>query len=227
MFKKLLSLLLIITLSLGTNTFICASEISAYEITEEYVRIDYVEYEIKDNAVQYNGRTYEIVDYSLISYEEDGTPIILVLPVEQNRITDPEQIAELNAITQPTRGMSRALPTSYVTLPYTKDVPKGQWMETTPYFKMIEARFYYYTIIDFYNFPLFADKRFAVKFMFCSSDGEWYDHQFLSEWRPTLFDSEIKYKNTSDMKYGVIGITNLYGNPSPSYTYTIRLTNLD
>lgn len=225
MSKKLLSLLLAITLILSTNTFIYANETPVYEITDEYVRIDYVVYEIENGTIQYNGRIYEVVDYALVSYEEDGTPILLVLPVEQNKVTDPEEIAELNASIKQENLLTRDLPSSYVNLPYTASVPEGQWMNITPAFKMIDAKFYYFTTLKLHDLPLFADKRFAIIFSYCTPTGDWYNHQYIKEWDVTIFDNTIKYENLSGMTYGRMTITNLYDDPSPSYKYTIALAN--
>lgn len=225
MSKKLLSLLLAITLILSTNTFIYANETPVYEITDEYVRIDYVVYEIENGTIQYNGRIYEVVDYALVSYEEDGTPILLVLPVEQNKVTDPEEIEELNEAIESENVMTRDLPSSYVNLPYTASIPEGQWMNITPAFKMIQGQFYYYTILKIHDVQLFGDRRFAVKFTYCTPTGDWYDHEFINEWDVPLIFNTIKFENLSCMTYGRMAITNLYGNPSPSYKYTVSLDN--
>lgn len=223
MLKRMLPFFIAITLLLGTNTFVYAVEVPAYEITDEYVRIDYVVYEIKNNTIKYNGKTYEIMDYALVSYEEDGTPIVLVLPVEQNKVTDPKEIEELNKITE--NDLTRALPSSYVNLPYTASVSQGQWMNITPAFKMIQGKFYYYTILKIHEVQLFGDRRFAVKFTYCTSTGDWYDHEFINEWDVPLISNTIKFENLSCMAYGRMAITNLYGDPSPSYKYTISLDN--
>ena len=225
MSKKIAAMVLAITLIFGTNTFIYAAEIPAYEITDTYVRIDYKVYQIEDNTIQYNGRVYEIIDYALVSQEDDGTPIVLVLPVEQNKITDPERIAELNESIKHDNSVTRDVPSSYVNLPYTASIPEGQWMNITPAFKMLNAKFYYFTTLKLYDFPLFADKRFAVKFTYCTPLGDWYDHAYINEWNFTLLNNTIKYENLSVMAYGRMAITNLYADPSPSYTFTITLAN--
>lgn len=223
MLKKSLSLLLTITLLFGTNTFIYASEIPAYEITDEYVRIDYKVYEIEDGTIQYNGRTYEIVDTILVSYEEDGTPLLFILPVEQNKVTDKNEIEQLNQMVEG-EGLTREIPDYAVNLPYTGNVPKGQWLEQTPAFNLINVTYYYCTNIELYNFPIFAEKEFQVIFSYCTATGEWYSYTYRHTFG--IFDNNLKIQNLTTMRYGMFILTNLYGDPSPSYSYDIFLSNL-
>lgn len=115
--------------------------------------------------------------------------------------------------------------TLYVNLPYTASVSQGQWMNITPAFKMIQGKFYYHTILKIHEVQLFGDRRFAVKFTYCTSTGDWYDHEFINEWDVPLISNTIKFENLSCMAYGRMAITNLYGDPSPPYKYTISLDN--
>ena len=224
MLKKILSFLIVLTLLLGTNTFIYASEISAYEITDEYVRIDYKIYEIENNTIQYNGKIYEVIDYALVSYEEDGTPILWVLPVEQNKVTDLEQIQQLNESVSNGNWLARDIPSHAVNLPYTASVPAGQWMETSPAFNMINGTYYYFTNLKLYDFPLLAEKEFQVIFSYCTSAGDWYSFTYNHTFH--VLDSTFKIQNMTSMRYGRFVLTNLYGDPSPSYTYKISFSNV-
>lgn len=98
-------------------------------------------------------------------------------------------------------------------------------MNITPAFKKIQSQFYYYTILKIHDVQLFGDRRFAIKFTYCTADGDWYDHEYINEWDVPLVLNTFKFENLSCMAYGRMAITNLYGDPSPSYKYTISLDN--
>lgn len=231
MLKKLVSMLVTMTLLLGTNTIIFAEEISAnetpaYEITDEYVRIDYIEYEIVNNTIQYNGYTYEIMEYSLVRYEEDGTPVVLPLPVEQTKITDPERIAELNASMREAAQRS-VRSTEYEDLPYTASVPEGQWLVQTPMFNLLTVHSLIGIRVRLYDFPLFADKEFDIRFIYYSVTGNWHEHKPYRNWTFSWFDDDVLFEKSTEMLYGQFVFANLYGDPSPSYKYTVSFTNED
>lgn len=79
-------------------------------------------------------------------------------------------------------------------------------------------------LIKLTDFPLFADRRFHIIFSTCDPVGTWTSvtipmHDFL-------YDAEIPFLNFSSMRYGRFAITNLYADPSPSYTYNIFLSKI-
>lgn len=79
-------------------------------------------------------------------------------------------------------------------------------------------------VLELKNFPLFEDRRFHVTFYVCDMFGDWAS-KTISE-QDFLFDNDCRFEVASSARYGVMNITNLYGNPSPSYTYTISRSNL-
>lgn len=228
-FKKIFAILFSISCLMNFQTVDVAAESQPeFAITDEFVIINSVSYKIHNNTIQYNGETYEVEEnYTLSKYDENGRKIICILPVEQNRVTDPVEIAQLNAAVAELEENSTSaysFPSSHVSLPYSANVPKGQYMTITPAFKMIESQFSYKTKLKLTNFPLLADRRFHIIFSTCDPTGNWTSvtipmHDFL-------VDNVIAYQNLSSMRYGRFSITNLYGDPSPSYTYKIYLSNL-
>lgn len=221
--KKLVSLMLVLALAVGAFPAVFAAEEQPrYAITEEVVIIDYVKYEIVDNTIQYEGKTYEIDDYKLITYDDNNDPIYFVLPVEQARVTDPEQIAILNAAIGKTDSLARAVPSSPVDLPYTANVAKGDYLTVTPAFNIINnSRFQRSTNLSLSNLPLSSDGRYYIIFSTCDVTGTWTSHEFH---RNFLGDPILKIANSSSMAYGMFTITNLYDDPSPAYTYTVYLS---
>ncbi len=225
-FKKIFTMILSISMMLSFSTIASAAELQPeYAITDEVVIIDSIPYEINNNTIQYNGLTYTVEeDYTLSRYDE-GDKVIFVLPVEQNRVTDPEEIARLNAAVAELKNKTSpySIPSDSISLPYSADVPEGQWNTITPAFDIIVSQFAYITNLKLTNFPLFADRRFDIRFSVCDITGEWTTIRTLSQ--DFLFNNTCRYENASSTRYGIFAITNLYGDPSPSYTYNIYLSN--
>ena len=194
-----------------------------YAITDDVVIIDSVSYEIVDNTIQYDGKTYMIKDYTLITYDEKGDPVYFVLPVEQNKVSDPMELAALNATIGKGNSLTRDIPSYAEELPYTADVPEGQWYTMTPAVRIPLNPFYPGINLQLSDFPLFADERFSIIYSCCDSLGNWYSTQVEQDF---FFDKRVRFENASHIEYGVFSITNLYGNPSPKYTYSIYLSLL-
>lgn len=238
--KRTAALLLSVSMMMGlattanaTNNQVGESEHldskPVYAITDEVVIIDSVEYEIHNNSIEYEGRTYVIEEGdTLVSYDEHGQQTILCLPLESNKVTDPEEIARLNASVaalERIKEWERAIPSTSRPLPYTANVPEGQYLTRSPAFDVVySARYQPVIVLELKNFPLFADRRFHVTFYVCDMFGDWAS-KTISE-QDFLFDDDCRFEVASSARYGVMNITNLYGNPSPSYTYTISRSNL-
>lgn len=219
--KKMISLMLVLSLAVG----ICPAAFATEEqprcaITDEAVIIDYVEYEIVDNTIQYEGKTYEIHDSLLVTYDEDG-PVYFALPLEENKVTDPEQIAMLNAAIGETNSLSRDIPSDPVNLPYTASVAKGDYLTVTPAFNVINGSFQYSTNLAVSGLPWGADGRYYVIFAMCDILGNWYTEDIRHNF---VLDPDVKFQNYSSTRYGMFTITNLYEDPSPAYTYRIYLS---
>lgn len=193
---------------------------SMYEITDEFVVIDYISYPINNNCIVYEGVTYEVEGFNLVSHGEGDAITVLLLPVEETRITDENLIKLLNE-----ELLRNSLLRSNVTLPYSANVSSGQWYTETPVFNMITDQYYRYTNLTLTNFSAFANKEFSIGFVYGDSYGNWYTHSTNTYYNFGQ-DSSIKYLNFSSMRYGKFYIASLYGDPSPSYTYTISFSQL-
>lgn len=225
--KKISALLLVAVIFVNLCATVYAAEpLPEFAITDDVVIIQYVPYEISDNTIQYDGKTYEIKDSVLVTYDDEG-PIYLILPVEQNKVTDPEEIEKLNAAVGQSNRPGRAVPENPVDLPYSASVPKGQWGVITPAFKTIEQKFSYYTNLKITGlpfilpFPLPGNNtgEFSIILATCDLTGTWtkitQTHDFAHD------GDTVKWINASDTNYGIISITNLYGDPSPAYDYQV------
>ena len=189
----------------------------AYAITDSVVIINYVPYKINDNKIIYNGLNYEIEDNLLVSYDDDILTLF-VLPIEENKITDPQKITELNASISESSSNTRAT-TSTVTIPYQANVPLGQWQTVTPTFYLNGSGYNYLTYLKLNNFSSASDRKFLIIAAVKSADGTWssgqIEHTFVAPF------NAVRFQNDSGMTHGRFTITNLYGDPSPSYTYRI------
>ena len=226
-FKNIFSIVLSIVMIACSTIIVNATETKhVYAITDKEVIIDSVYYEITNNTISYKGITYTVgSNNSLYSYDEYGNEKILVLPNQETRITDIDEIAKLNAMINESQNSksTRAIPSSPKALPYTCSVPEGQWYTVTPYFNVINSGFKYYTVLKLSNLPLKSDKRFKISFTVYDSQGNWITNS--TETQNFTLDSTIAFLNVSTYRYGVMTITNLYGDPSPSYTYKIYLSD--
>lgn len=224
--KRFFTTLLSLTIALSNfATPIVAEEAQpVYEITDEYVFIDSVAYEIVDNTIEYDNMTYELQGYTLVAYEDDGSQIRLVLPVEQNEVTDPVKLAKINVMFEESNLPGRKIPSNPVDLPYSETVPEGEWYTETPFFNMIVGKFYNFTYLTFKGLPS-SEKKFSIGFMYLDMYGKVYEDsdKFFPEYNLGSLNY-LKIKNLSTMRYGVFQMGNLYG--ESSYTYTISLKNL-
>lgn len=226
--KKIPALLLTIVMVMNLcATVYAADPLPQFAITDDVVVIEYVPYKISDGKIQFNNRTYEVKDSFLVTYDDEG-PIYLILPVEQNRVTDPEEIAKLNAMAGLGNQLGRAVPENAIDLPYSASVPKGKWDVITPTFKVIEQQYSYYLNLKITGLPFIPPKPlpgsnigvFNITLATCDKTGTW-----------TRIDAEkvdfghgsdtLKLINGSNTNFGFISITNLYGNPSPAYNYQV------
>lgn len=192
-----------------------------FAITDDVVIIQHVPYKIFSNTIQYDGKTYEIKGSVLVTYDEEG-PIYLILPVEQNKVTDPKEIARLNAtIGQP--NLSTHNTSSVLDLPYSAEVPAGTRTLTTPNFNIISGQYSYVTALKLSGFTLFADRRFNVTFSYNNVIGEWTTVD-LGE-VDFLFRNPLRLQNFTSMQYGHFVLESLCPNTPPAYTYEVYKTN--
>ena len=146
-----------------------------------------------------------------------------ILPIEQNRVTDPSKLIKLQAVNN-SKSLSdyHGFPTDYVLLPYSQNIPTGSTTVTTPFFEIINGQFYYRTKLTLSDFPWFTDRRFEVTFYVCEVDGNWYSSTITQDF---FYNNTIKFQNSSSYCYGIFEITHQYGT-APSYKYNISLANL-
>lgn len=219
--KNIFTILIVILtiFSVSSGVAVQALENSpAYFISENYVIIDYVKYNLINNKINYNGLEYELVDASLLAYDAQGVPNIIVLPVEENRITDETEIRELNSKIGIPSINTRAVPTNAKNLPYSATVPSGQWYVETPAVKIVDPTAYRVTKLTLSNFPSLVTKRFSVSFRYCDSLGNWYIHSQVND-HDFGKVNYIRFQNLSTTRYGIFHIGSLYG--EPTYKYTI------
>ena len=223
--RGFLSLFLAGCLLISCETATCAAEIQPrFAITDEAVIIDYVAYEIVDNTIEYNGKTYEIDNYMLVRHDDIGNPIYFPLPVEQAKVTDLAQLAELNASIGMGEPQNRATPSNPVSLPYTANVSKGDIYVISPDFIIKPGSAYYaFTNLELSNFSFGADKNFYIIFSACDAVGDWYSYDIRYDFS---LDRNLKFENYTHFIYGRFSITNLNDNPSPSYSYKIYLSEI-
>lgn len=223
--KKIFSLVMVAFLisSLTVQVFASNSSEEICEITNDYVIIDGVKYVVVDNKVEYNGNVYELSNGKLERFDKEGNLIVLALPTKDNKITNPQLIEELNKKLNSESALNLGIPTEYVTLPYGAYVPEGQWNTVTPTFQIPTNPFYYGINLELSNLPLFSDKRYQIIYSYCDLLGEWYS---VTEYYDFSLSSRIRFENYSSNRYGFFSITNLYGNPSPSYRYDIYMSEL-
>lgn len=219
--KILVCLIMTMVMSIFGVTCYATDSTPQYAITEENVIIDYVEYEIIDNTIFYEGKTYELIDYTLVAHDEKGK-ILLVLPIEENRIKDPARIKALNDKVRGVEGSEKSIPSNPEDLPYTDSVSEGQWNVETPAFNLIDGEFYRVTNLKLSEFSN-NEKEFSVGFMYGTISGNWYEHDYDSNY-DFGNNNTARYLNATGMRYGLFYLANLYGDPSPSYTYRIYLS---
>lgn len=225
--KKISALLLVVTMFMNLCVTAYASEpLPEFAITDDTVIIEYVPYKITDNTIQYDGKVYEIQGTVLVTYDDEG-PICLVLPFEQNKVTDLEEISRLNAMVGQGNQSNRAVPENPIDLPYSANVSEGDYDVITPTFKIIEQKFSYYTNLKITGLPFVLPRplpgsnigEFLVIFAACDFTGTWtkvsIKHDFAHD------GNTYRWQNYSSTNYGFFSITNLYGNPSPAYKYEV------
>lgn len=192
-----------------------------YEITDEYVMIDSVKYELIDNTIQYNGNIYELQGSTLVTYDEKG-PIYLILPVEQNVIKDPKLIEKFYNTLENKNMLRGEIPSNPVSLPYSAEVPEGQWYTETPFFEIIVDDFYRCTELTISNFST-NETLFSLYFMYIDYRGVLVGDRFVTEFDFNRPGNSARFVNLSTSRYGLFQFSNLYG--ESSFTYTISLSN--
>lgn len=221
--KKMSALLLVVVMVINLcATVYAADPLPEFAITDDVVVIEYVPYEISDGTIQYNGKTYEVKDSFLVTYDEEG-PIYLILPVEQNRVTNPAKIKELNASANAQAQFAQSIYPSLTSLPYSAKVPAGTRTLTTPNFSIVESGFAYVTCLKLSGFALFADRRFDVTFNYNNAIGEWTtvnvgEVDFLTR-------NPLRFQNFSNVEYGHFILKSICPNTPPAYTYEVYKSN--
>lgn len=219
--KKFYAILLSMTIALSNVGIVSSAKETqpVYDITDEYIVIDSVPYEIVDNTIQYNGMIFELQGYTLVSYDDDGSAILLILPIEQNKVTDPTEIARLNSEVIRNDLQNRSIPSNPKSLPYSADVAKGKASITTPYVEINPSGFNYYTVLDIYDIST-IDRVFSVYFSSGDVLGNWYSTKDYVDYN---FSKKLKIINLSVTRYGIFDIDS--PSSKPSYTYEISLSN--
>lgn len=202
-------------LSCFSTTAYAKEEQPAFEVTDDHVVIDSVSYELVNNTIQYDGMTFELRGYSLYAIDTDGSLVVMVLPVEQNRVTDPEEIAKLNAGLKATKDV----PSNPESLPYSADVKKGTSSVTSPYFEINPSKYYYYTMLSISDTSP-KTNTFSAYFKFYDMFGNWYADEEHVDWN---FSKPLKFLNMSTTRYGYMRIES--PSSKPSYTYKVYLSS--
>lgn len=208
-------MLMLVSSNIGVNAM---ERNPAFFLAEDYVIIDYVKYNLVNNKVFYNGLEYELIDATLMAYDANGVPNVIVLPVEQNMIKDDERIRELNrSIGLNARG---SVPTKTVPLPFSATVAKGGWFAQSPYVRvnLPEQEFMKFTYITISNMPVSARKDFKFSMVYCDVFGNWYDSEYWNRNLSVL--NYIKIQNYTTLAYASFGIACLYGEPGFTYRIT-------
>lgn len=219
--KKLIWVMVVslLTFGVGSGNSIKAAEGPAFLIAEDYVIINYEKYDLVDNKVTYDGLDFELIDGSLVAYDAEGVANIIPLPVEENKITDEELLAELNS--QNLDGYNRSFtPSNAVYPPYTKTIPAGQWNTQSPYVHLKGG----YTYLTITKMPASSDKHFTVTFLWGDLAGDWYRHDPHVNYDFGGVKNYIKYLMLTSTRYGIFTLGNLYG--APGYTYTVSISNI-
>ena len=263
--SRLVSIVVLLCLTFALfPTPVIGVEQDQFLLADNYVVIEYVKYNIVNSKITYNGKEFEKQGFVFISYDNDETEV-MVLPIEQNRITDPDIVFALNAriglidvnanevvmtdyelneainryfgnstqrsaISDYQSGSkTRAIPANPVSLPYSSSVPSGQYSEITPAFTIPERdssnKWYGVVHLTLSNFsPSGADKRFNIIFTYCDQLGNWYTYNPGGTEQNFGNTSTMKFTRLSLAAYGMFALTNLYGNPSPAYNYSISVS---
>lgn len=195
----------------------------AYLISDDYIIIDHVKYDLVNNKINYYGLEYELIEGSLVAYDEQGVPNVIVLPVEENKITDEDEIRELNSKIGKSDVNTRAVPTNPKNLPYSANVSAGNWYVETPAVKIIDGTAYRVTKITLSNFSSSAVKRFSVVFRYCDALGNWYKSEQVNDYNFGKVNY-LRFQNLSTTRYGMFALGSLYD--EPSYKYTISRSKI-
>lgn len=218
--KKRIILIFTIILTVITSSF----SVNAIEknpqflIAEDYVIIEYEKYDLVDNKIVYNGLEYSLIDGTLIAYDANNSPCLIVLPVEENMVKDEKKIKELNqSLGMNARG---SIPSNSVPLPYSATVPKGGWTAESPFVRvnLPTYEFMPFTYVTITNMPFGAKKEFKFGFFYCDAVGNWYDTEYRTKDLSVL--NYLKVQNYTTTSYAKFFITCLYGEPGFTYTIT-------
>lgn len=222
--RRFITLLLVAILALNLSTVTSAiDEFPQYAITDTHVIIDHVLYEIIDNSIQYEGKKFMVEERTLVSYDENGQQTILFVPTEDKIIKDPILLAKLNAALGVTGLVTRGLPSIPIDLPYSAYVPEGQWYVETPCFNLIQGVYYRRVELKFTGLSIFDSRNFLVYGLFYNAATDsWYSERREVTIGVTSLDNSLSFIDSSASNACMFTMTNLYGNPSPSYTYNVE-----
>ncbi|MGX8850659.1 hypothetical protein [Amedibacillus sp. YH-ame10] len=222
--KKLVLIFTLVVTLLYSNIGINAMENSpAFLIADDYIIIEYEKYNLIDNKVIYNGIEFELKDHNLVTYDDNGDVIILLLPIEENRIKDEVMVQELNRQVGASNNDIAVLSVPAVNLPYSRTVPAGQWNAETPYFNVNapgQPRTGL-THITITNIPS-SKKIFTITGIWGDVAGDWFSMPVIRE-QDFGKKNKVSYANVSTMRYSKFFIGCLYG--TPGFTYKVVSNN--
>ncbi len=110
-----------------------------------------------------------------------------------------------------------------IDLPYSTYVPQGQWYVETPCFNLIQGVYYRRVEPEFTGLSIFDSREFLVLGLFYNAATDlWYNERCKVTIGVTSLDNSLTFIDSSASNACMFTMTNLYGNPSPSYTYSIE-----
>lgn len=213
-------MIIVITISTitGGKNIKAVEENPAYLITNDYIIIDHVKYDLVNNRINYLGLEFELNEGTLTAYDSEGVENIIVLPVEQNKITDEKTIEELNAMVGLSNEKLRALPSKTVNLPYKHTLSNNQWCDTTP---AININIPGKTEIPITNLKITgmawnANKHFSIGWSTGDVNGNWYGQKFINDYDFRIVNLR-RFVNMTATRYEIFTLGNLAG--ETGYTY--------
>lgn len=218
--KKIITIATVFTLLIMCNgNPIKAQETQQYYIGDDYIIMDYKKYDLVDNKVKYNGLVYELKNGSLVSVN-NGIESVIVLPVEENKITDEETIKELNRLAGNSNDKIRAVQAQ--NLPYYKTVPSGEWNSQTPIFNINKPGQLEIPVVYLKITTSMIQKRFSISYVTGDIAGDWFTQKFSKDIDFSLLNYR-RYVPTTATRYAMWTIGALYSNAGYNYSLTTVL----